>query len=325
MKRRSAAVSNDPVAAEAAREQLGAGASAVGAVLAGFFAAAGAHAGVLLGPVSLLVGGVGTGARAFDGRLRQPGVGAKRPRGVVASATVPDAARVAVPTAVTALAVALAYDGGKSLGSLIKPGIARAERGGADARAGVLKLVRSAGAGAFHDSGFVRAMLRVAGPSQGGLLSPADFATVPKVDTEAASRARGSDRVLEAPWAGEAESDALELDALGSGCAICAVDVRRVLAVLCYRRVSTGFTVEELELEAPLAAVPVMRGVTRVTPGEPLPAPAPIALITDASNTQIDVLATPAARLLGPAELETPALRLRCHLASGEVETLAGG
>ncbi|MCC6901951.1 MAG: hypothetical protein IT377_23470 [Polyangiaceae bacterium] len=323
MKRRSAAVSNDPVAAEAAREQLGAGASAVGAVLAGFFAAAGAHAGVLLGPVTLLVGGVGTGVRAFDGRLRQPGVGAKRPRGVVASAVVPDAARVAVPTAVAALAVALAYDGGKSLGPLVKPGIARAERGGADARAGVLRLVRSAGAGAFHDSGFVRAMLRVAGPSQGGLLSPADFTAVPTVDTEAAARARGSDRVLEAPWAADAKD--LELEALGFGCAICAVDVRRVCAALCYRRVSTGFAVEELELEAPLAAVPVMRGVTRITPGEPLPAPAPLAFIADAANTQIDVLATPAASALGPADLDTPALRLRCHLGSGEVETLAGG
>ncbi|MGC4065984.1 MAG: hypothetical protein QM784_15310 [Polyangiaceae bacterium] len=78
---RSCSLSNDIVAAEAADECLLAGGSAVAAVLCGFFAAAGAYSGVLLGPLSLLVAGVGSGARAFDGRLRQPGLGTKRPRG----------------------------------------------------------------------------------------------------------------------------------------------------------------------------------------------------------------------------------------------------
>lgn len=323
MKRRAFAVSNDPVAAEAAREQLGAGGSAVAAVLAGFFAAAGAHAGVLLGPVTLLVGGVGVGARAFDGRLRQPGLGAKRPRGVVAPSAVPDAARIAVPTAISALAVALAYDGGRSLGSLVKPGISRAERSGADARAGVLRLVRSAGAGAFHDTTFVRAMLRVAGPSQGGLLSPADFAAVPDVDADAPARSVGERRLYEAPWVHEAEG--MDASALGSGCAVCAVDVRRVFAALSYRRLAAGFTVEELELEAPLAAVPVMRGVPRVTPGARLPAPAPVALVADGSGACTELLAAPAATVIGPDELARPALHLRCHLATGEVDVLSGG
>lgn len=323
MKRRVAAVSNDPIAAEVAREQLAAGGSAVGAVLAGFFAAAGAHAGVLLGPVTLIVGGVGVGARAFDGRLRQPGLGAKRPRGVLPADAVPDAARVAVPTAVSALAVALAYDGGRSLGSLVKPGISRAERGGAEARAGVLKLVRSAGAGAFNDSGFVRALLRVAGPSQGGLLSPADFAAVPQVDADAPCRSVGSRRLYEAPWASEAAD--MDVSALGSGCAVCAVDVRRVFAALSFRRLTAGFTVEELELEAPLAAVPVMRGVARVAPGARLRAPAPLALLADAAGACTEVLAAPAATALGAAEIDAPSLRLRCHLATGEVDVLAGG
>jgi len=323
MKRRAAAVSNDPIAAEAAREALAAGSSAVGAVLAGFFAAAGAHAGVLLGPVTLLVGGVGVGARAFDGRLCQPGLGAKRPRGVPAGESVPDAARVAVPTAITALAVALAYDGGRSLGALVKPGVARAERGGAEARAGMLKLVRSAGAGAFHDSGFVRALLRVAGPSQGGLLSPADFAAVPRVDADAPARSVAGRRLHEAPWAADAEG--MDSSALGVGCAVCAVDVRRVFAAISYRRVSAGFALEELELEAPLAAVPVMRGVTRVAPGARLEAPAPIALVADASGTCSEVIAAPAALRLGAGELESPVLCLRGHLATGEVDVVAGG
>ncbi|MBK7586785.1 MAG: hypothetical protein IPI67_42185 [Myxococcales bacterium] len=323
MKRRGAAISNDPVAAEAAREQLAVGGSAVGAVLAGFFAAAGAHAGVLLGPVSILVGGVGVGARAFDGRMRQPGQGAKRPRGTLPSGEVPDAARVAVPTAITAAAVALASDGERSLASLVKLGISRAERGGADGRAGVLKLVRSAGAGAFNDSSFVRAMLRVAGPSQGGLLSPADFAAVPEVDTDAVVRTEAGQRWFEVPWASAAKG--MDVGELGSGCAICAVDVRRVFAAVCYRRLVSGFTIDELDLEAPLAAVPVMRGVPRVAPGARIDAPAPLALLTDASGVATEIVSAPGALSLGAGDFEAATLRLRCHLATGEVDVVAGG
>src|SRR5687768_2202438 len=137
MKTRSAAIANDPVADEAAQEYLLSGGSAVGAVLSGFFAAAGAHSGVLLAPVSLLIAGIGAGARAFDGRLRQPGRGTKRPRGFKATDPIPDAARVSVPTGVAAVLVAHAYDSGQKLGSIMKAGISRAERVGAEGRAGL--------------------------------------------------------------------------------------------------------------------------------------------------------------------------------------------
>jgi gamma-glutamyltranspeptidase/glutathione hydrolase len=310
------------VAAEAAQNQLAQGGSAVSAVLAGFFAAAGAYAGVLLGPVSLLVGGVGVGARAFDGRLCQPGLGAKRPRGVAVSDAVPEAARVAVPTALTALAVALSNDGSKSLGALVKPGISKAERSGADARASVLKLVRGAGAGAFHDSSFVRALLRVAGPSQGGLLGPGDFSAVPEVDADAKAKRISDRNIFEAPWAADAES--MDPAPLGVGFAVCAVDVRRVFAALCYRRTTDGFLVDELELEAPLAAIPVRKGVPRVQPGERLPAPAPMALLLDASGACTEIIATPGALSLGAAELAAPRLHLRAHLGTGVVDVLAG-
>ena len=72
MRLRALAISNDPIAEEAALAQLSQGGSAVGAVLAGFFAAAGGYSGVLLSPLTVLVAGIGTGGRAFDGRLRQP-------------------------------------------------------------------------------------------------------------------------------------------------------------------------------------------------------------------------------------------------------------
>src|SRR5687768_17130658 len=121
MRVRAVAISNDPVAEEAAQSHLTAqGGSAVGAVLTGFFAAAGAYSGVLLSPLTVLVGGIGTGGRAFDGRVRQPGLATNRPRGFLPEETIPTAARVGVPMTVAAAAVAYAYDGGKSLGSLVK-------------------------------------------------------------------------------------------------------------------------------------------------------------------------------------------------------------
>ena len=116
MRARALAMSNDPIAEEAAIAQLSQGGSAVGAVLAGFFAAAGGYSGVLLSPLTILVAGIGTGGRAFDGRLRQPGLGTKRPRGFLPEEAIPSAARIAVPASVAAAAVANAYDGAKSLG-----------------------------------------------------------------------------------------------------------------------------------------------------------------------------------------------------------------
>ncbi|HET9960276.1 MAG TPA: hypothetical protein VFQ61_37555, partial [Polyangiaceae bacterium] len=102
MRIRHAVAASDSIAEQAATERLAAGGSAVTAVLAGFFAVAGARPGVLLGPMSILVAGVGQGARAFDGRVRQPGLGAKRPRGILDGSEVPEAAQVAVPGALGA-------------------------------------------------------------------------------------------------------------------------------------------------------------------------------------------------------------------------------
>jgi gamma-glutamyltranspeptidase/glutathione hydrolase len=322
MRLRSGAVSNDPVAARAARDLLTAGASAVGAVLGGFFAAAGAHAGVLLGPLTVLVGGIGVGARAFDGRLCQPGLGARRPRGLTASDKVPDEARIAVPTSVPAAAVALAYQGGQSLATIVKPGIALAERGGAEARASVLKRVRASGAAAFGEQSFVRALLRAAGPSQGGLLSPADFHPPSEIDREAVTRGHGSGKLIEAPWA--ADPAGAETAHLGAGGAVCAIDVRGVFAAVAFRRFIDGFPIEELELDAPLLGVPVLRGVARVAPGTRLPAPAPVAIRTDTGGVPIEVIASPAAARLTGADLEKPALCLRRSAKTQEVEIVAG-
>ncbi len=301
MSRRAAVLASDPVAEEAAHELMTTTGSAVAAVLAGFFAAAGAYAGVLLGPVTVLVGGIGQGARAFDGRPRQPGLGTRRPRGFTAGEPIPDAARVGVPGGVAAALVAYAYDGGQGLGSVLRPGVRCAERSGAPARARLLQRIRAVGANALTEAAFTRALLRVAGPSEGGLITPADFAVIPEVDVAATERAGWDGLVAEPPWVSELGDSAR----LGVGSAVCAVDVRGVLAALCYRRVDTGLAIDELELEAPLCAVPVRRGVGRVTPGKPLGAPSPVALRRRASpDPPTEVVACPgAARLSDDLDL----------------------
>ena len=315
MSKRSRAVSNDAVAEEAAENLLLSGGSAMAAVIAGYFAAAGAHSGVLLSPLSVLIGGAGVGdGRAFDGRLRQPGLGAKRPRGFKKGETVPDAARVAVASSVAALFVAHAYDGGGSLSSILKAGIRLAERAGADSRADLLKRIRGVGAGALTEPAFVRPLLQAAGPSEGGLLTPADFAAIPSVDGRAVERRVGDRTVIEAPWAAEGA----DAPGDGVGCAVLAIDGRGVCAGVLYRRVLDGLPIEALELEAPLSAVPVERGVARRSPGERLATPTPLALIKDAGAYSI--VAAPGRPTLDEEAIAAPQIALMAK--RGEIEVV---
>jgi len=288
---RSVAVSDDPVALEAAEDILLAGGSALGAVIAGFFAAAGAHSGVFLSPVTLLAAGPGLGARAFDGRCRQPGLGTRRPRGFKEGEDIPAAARVAVPAAITATIVALTYDEQAKVGRLLKSALRRARDSGAETRAALLERVRAVGAGAVTESAFTRPLLHAAGEAAGGVLTATDLRSITDVD-HAASRSDGS-RWVVAPWAEEVTGPIDE--EFGRGHAVCAVDVRGLFAVLAYRRVLNGVPIDELELEAPPIAVPVLRGVTRVAPGMPIPAPAPIAIAVDEAGSPTEVIAAPSA------------------------------
>ncbi|HYQ05199.1 MAG TPA: hypothetical protein VER96_41275 [Polyangiaceae bacterium] len=305
MRLRALAISNDPIAEEAAVAQLGQGGSAVGAVLAGFFAAAGGYSGVLLSPLTILIAGIGTGGRAFDGRLRQPGLGTKRPRGFLPDEPIPPAARIAVPGSVAAAAVANAYDGAKSLGSLVKHGILRAERAGAEGRAEILGRVRSLGQVAFSEQAFSRPFLRLTGPSEGGLVTPADLTNVTDIDHAASTRNVAGSGFLEPPWSEGAVGDSLPPE-LGIGAAVCAVDVRGVFAAAAYFRPADGLEIDDLALLAPYVAVPTQRGVPRQTPGSPLPAPAPIAVRCNENGVPVEVCAEPGAPVLNfgsPARL----------------------
>ncbi|MBN1609885.1 MAG: hypothetical protein JW940_24855 [Polyangiaceae bacterium] len=301
---KAAAIANDPVAEEAAQDHLLSGGTAPGSALCGFFAAAGSYAGVLLGPVSVLVGGLGAGARAFDGRLQQPGQGMRRPRGFRPGEQIPDAARVGVATSVTAALVAFAYSGSQGLGSILKPGISRAQRSGAELRADLLRRIREVGAAAVTEAQFVRPMLHVAGPGQGGLVTAADFGRVGDVDRPALERRIADRHLVLPPW----HDEAIATGAIG--CAICTVDAHGVFCALSYQRSSGGLGVDELELEVPLVAVPVRRGVTRTQPGARLPAPAPIALRRDTGGQLCEVLAAPGAVRLDETLVLDPPLRL---------------
>jgi methylmalonyl-CoA mutase cobalamin-binding domain/chain len=101
---KSAAIATHAAAQAAATDLLRAG-NAVDAVVGAVLAVAAAEASVLLGPLSVLVAGRGAGARAFDGRVRQPGKGAPRPRGFKDGESIPDAARVGATVGEMSLAL----------------------------------------------------------------------------------------------------------------------------------------------------------------------------------------------------------------------------
>jgi hypothetical protein len=132
------------------------------------------------------------------------------------------------------------------------------------------------------------------------------------VDYAVEASSRG---LLSPPWAEElpASSD----DVWGRGFAVGAVDVAGTFAVLAYRRVVDGMTVDEFELELPLAAVPVERGVTRTAPGARLPAPAPIGVRCDERGRPVELLASPASDRLDP---DAPALRITRNADNREVQ-----
>jgi len=310
MRLRATALASDALSEAAAREHLEAGGRALGAVLAGFFAAAGASAGVLLGPVSVLVAGTGQGARAFDGRARQPGLGTKRPRGFADADSVPEAAGVPAPAALAAAFVAHAYGGDQSLRAVVRPGIAAAERASAPARAALLERVAQIGASVLLEASYRRPILRVGGASEGGLVTPSDLEPPADIDVPAVELEAGSDerRWVVPPWAwtdGELPAE------LGRGGGIVAVDTYGVLAALTFRTADAGVWIEEHQLIAPRLAVPVRRGVPRVAPGVRLPAPAPMAVHLDEGMRPIAIVVEPESARFDPSAPGTPRLLLR--------------
>jgi gamma-glutamyltranspeptidase/glutathione hydrolase len=269
--RRVAAASESHVA-QAAREVLAKG-NAIDAVVAGVLMAAAESPSVLLGPVQLLAGGGGAGLVAIDGRVRQPGLGAPRPRGFLPDEPVPEAAYFGVPALAAALAAALGTLGSVSALRVAGPALAAA-RSRSPERAGVIEAIARRGAPALAEDAIAGELTAAGGRAARGLLTPEDLAAVRPVLSRCDERSLGPSGILRAPWRGE-ESGAPD----GSmSHVIAAVDGRGLVAIACYEATIEGVPVPALGLIAPRAAAPVLRGTPRIAPGDPRPAAAPIVL-----------------------------------------------
>ena len=255
--------------------------NAVDAVVAAVLLAAAATPSVLLGPLQILVGGSGMGLRAVDGRLRQPGRGIARPRGFIAGAAIPPAAYFAVPTLPAALAATLALASTASIAKVSAPAIELA-KAIAPPRAALLQALSRSGASALASDRFAGELVQVGGRIAGGALTAEDIADVrPSVEecavTSAETQIGEVRRIASTPWRAWGQPGD---DSVGSATEIvAAADNRGRVVIACYEAGGGGIEVPELALVAPRSASPVMRGTTRVRPGEPCAAASPIALL----------------------------------------------
>lgn len=283
---------------EAAAEEILKKGSAVDAVVAGVWAACASSPNVLLGPVQILMGGSGAGLRAIDGRVRQPGVGAPRPRGFQDGEEVPEAARVGVPWLPASLAATLASAGSATLAQVMAPALALAK---GTPRHDVLSKIASRGARAIEERPLSGELLAAAGRASGGLLTTDDLSS-PRPEVLAVARAALErrarvDRGERVAASGEATTEPRTLFTLpwahvedgapvapasvsvGSARAVLAVDRNRTFAIAVYDDAPDGIMLGDLGVRAPFFAEPVRRGQTRVRPGDPRPASAPIAIV----------------------------------------------
>jgi hypothetical protein len=289
-----AASASEAHVAQAAREGLARG-NAVDAVVIGVLVAAAESPGVLLGPVQMLIGGAGAGLIAVDGRVRQPGRGAPRPRGFVAGEPIPDAARVGVPALPGALATALASHGSRSLLRAAGPAIEWA-RSRSPERAALLVSIARRGAPALAEDSVAGELVAVVGRAAHGLLTVDDLAEVRPALVRCSERSLGVSGVLTVPWRGSV--------ALDGRCThvVAAADSRGLVAIACYEVPLDGVSVPALGVVAPLAAAPILRGKPRTPPDEPRPTSAPIAL--RARKGMIDLAVAVATTTAAQAALE---------------------
>jgi hypothetical protein len=285
---RALATASEGSAAEAATTTLVKG-NAVDAVVAAVFAAAASSPSVLLGPVQILFGGAGLGLRAVDGRVRQAGKGAPRPRGFTAEQQVAPAARVGVPTLAAALAAAVASSGQLTLAQVMAPAIAMAD----GPRKDLLRKIAQRGPSAIAAEAIAGELIAVCGRIAGGLLTRDDLeAILPAIVAAREVPFEGSVRqVAFVPWREAALSGARSEAALPGAHVhvVAASDHKGLVAVACYERPEEGVTVEPLGLVAPFTASPVLRGQTRVAPGTPAAAAAPLALVRTTTESAIDM------------------------------------
>jgi hypothetical protein len=263
--------STSKLAREAAESVIVKG-GALGAVVAGAFAAAAMHESVLLGPVQVLAGGAGVGLFAWDGRVRQPGKGVARPRGFLPEDEVPDAARVGASAFVAALVGVLAHANTLTLNQAMAPAIAAA--GKKSPRGALLARIRDRGPRAFADE--AGPLVDAGGRLAGGVLTKDDLEGIDVKLKRASLVHEHGMRVARVPWEAAHPNAASNP---GKIHAIAAADRGGAVCVLTWEENDHGIEVRDLGLRAPLVAEPVMRGHERIKPGTPLSAAAPAALL----------------------------------------------
>jgi gamma-glutamyltranspeptidase/glutathione hydrolase len=277
--------------------------NAVDAACAAVLMAAALEPGVLLGPVHFLVTGPGFGLRCVDGRQRQPGRGAPRPRGWLPTEEVPRAARVAVPALPAAVATALSMYGTVTLRRACEPALDALTRN--HPRRVVLASYAREGAATCSNAVFADAMTTIAGRFAGGLLTREDLRAVraPAVachvhhhmamapfENRGAQRS-DSRRSLSGAWGAEPISIENRDEVVQSArdCqAVCVTDRRGGVVAACYETVTDGLAIDTLGLLAPLRAEPVMRGRRRKDPGAAIPCATTIALVDTLGEDRFD-------------------------------------
>ncbi len=336
---RAVAAATEGAVAEAAMAVLRRG-NAVDAVVAGVFAASAQVSSVLLGPVQILVGGAGVGLHAIDGRVQQPGRGLARPRGFLSDDAAPPPARVGAPVLPAALATVLASFGKTPLARALAPAIDLA-RAISKPRAELLKQIAEGGPRALTRARFAGELVLAAGRGAGGLLSERDLEDLRPRVLEARVTRAGEGRLVTVPWGAEAVRTAGTVGLpTTSTHVVVAMDAHGQIAIACYEAASDGLRIEALDLVAPAFAAPVRRGQTRVRPGEPRLASAPIALQEadgslelgagagkegDAEQTLGDWLRAYAERRLDPTPALPPAGLLSVARVGREFRVLAPG
>jgi gamma-glutamyltranspeptidase/glutathione hydrolase len=237
--------------------------NAVDLVVAAVLAAAAQNPSVLLGPVQLLVGGAGVGENAVDGRVRQPGKGAERPRGFTGEP--PRTARVGAPLLPAALFAALATFGTATQAAVMGAATAIARELSPE-RARLLERLGRLGPRAFLE--FSEPLLAATGKMTGGLLTAEDLVLVPTI--EPCTRDPKTTLAF-APWSDEEAFARTEI--------VAAIDGRGTVAIAAYEVNDLGVPIPELGLLGPAYAAPVRRGERRVPPGVPCGSPAAMALV----------------------------------------------
>lgn len=278
---RGAAAATDANAANAAREVVAAWGSASDALVAGWFALAGSTAEGLLAPVVAMVAGPGAGARVFDGRALQPGLGVGRPRGFQHGEALPVAARAAVPRALGAMMLLHRQLGRAPFARLADAGVGLARDAGAKVREEMIRRVASEGPTALSRDRLRNALLAAAGPLARGALTEEDLASALADDTAALSDVvEGATLVTPGPMGSAAGLEAIEGATRGGRLeAIAAVDAQGVAACLVAWIDAAGVAVPDLEIALPGCGDPVRRGIPRTPPGAVLPLLVPLAIV----------------------------------------------